>query len=158
MSWTGASCPTLFSAALPKKMTGNRVSTVSSCHGRPPPKVTKLWSHTSSESLFSLPYLETRFLNGQDQLYWNEYKNCTFLGMILGAIRIPYSTLLRTIHSSQIWSIIMKYEQLIAWLLSPSGDLGIGLVWDNPTPPDRLFGPTVEILWNIKPKLRDALP
>ena len=37
--------------------------------------------------------------------------------------------------------------------LSPSGDLGIGLVWDNPTPPhpgpDRLFGPTVEILFKL---------
>ena len=44
-------------------MTGNRVSTVSSCRGRPPPKYTKLWSHTASESLFSLPRLETRFPN-----------------------------------------------------------------------------------------------
>ena len=36
----------------------------------------------------------------------------------------------------------------ISSLLSPSGDLGIGLVWDNPTPP-RLFGPTVEILFKL---------
>ena len=38
-------------------------------------------------------------------------------------------------------------------LLSPSGDLGIGLVWDNhphPTGPDHpLFGPTVEILFKL---------
>ena len=32
--------------------------------------------------------------------------------------------------------------------LSPSGDLGIGLVWDNPGP-DRLFGLTVEILFKL---------
>ena len=35
-------------------------------------------------------------------------------------------------------------------LLSPSGDLGIGLVWDNrTTPPHPLFGPTVEILFKL---------
>ena len=40
------------------------------------------------------------------------------------------------------------------WIfLSPSGDLGIGLVWDNlswphPTGP-QLFGPTVEILFKL---------
>ena len=35
-------------------------------------------------------------------------------------------------------------------LLSPSGDLGIGMVWDNhPTRPHRLFGPTVEILFKL---------
>ena len=33
-----------------------------------PPKVTELWSHTSSESLFSLSRLETRFPNVRDQL------------------------------------------------------------------------------------------
>ena len=34
--------------------------------------------------------------------------------------------------------------------LSPSGDLGIGLVWDNhPTGPPQLFGPTVEILFKL---------
>ena len=36
--------------------------------------------------------------------------------------------------------------------LSPSGDLGIGLVWDNPTGPDPTgphFGPTVEILFKL---------
>ena len=39
------------------------------------------------------------------------------------------------------------------WLLSPSGDLGIGLVRDNPTPPhpgpDPHFGLTVEILFKV---------
>ena len=44
-------------------MTENRGSSVSSFHGRPPPKVTKLRRHTSSESLFSLPRLKARFLN-----------------------------------------------------------------------------------------------
>ena len=39
-------------------------------------------------------------------------------------------------------------------LLSPSGDLGISLVWHNLSPPDRtgphrLFGPTVEILFKL---------
>ena len=39
-------------------------------------------------------------------------------------------------------------------LLSPSGDLGISLVWHNlsppdPTPPSQLFGPTVEILFKV---------
>ena len=38
-------------------------------------------------------------------------------------------------------------------LLSPSGDLGIGLVWDNHrTPPDPTgphFGPNVEILFKL---------
>ena len=35
-------------------------------------------------------------------------------------------------------------------LLSPSGDLIIGLVWDNhPTPTDPLFGLTVEILFKL---------
>ena len=39
------------------------------------------------------------------------------------------------------------------WLLSPSGDLGISLVWHNlspphPTPP-RLFGLSVEILFKV---------
>ena len=33
--------------------------------------------------------------------------------------------------------------------LSPSGDLGIGLVWDNRTTPPWLFGPTVEILFKL---------
>ena len=54
MSWTRASFPTLFTAALPKIMTGNRGSSVSSFHGRPPPKVTKLRSHTSEELLSHL--------------------------------------------------------------------------------------------------------
>ena len=45
MSWKRTSCPTLFSAAQPRNMTGNRGSSVSSFHGRPPPKVTKLLSH-----------------------------------------------------------------------------------------------------------------
>ena len=44
-------------------MTGNRGSSDSSFHGRPPLKVTKLRRHTSSKYLFSLPRLETRFLN-----------------------------------------------------------------------------------------------
>ena len=34
-------------------------------------------------------------------------------------------------------------------LLSPSGDLGIGLVWDNRTTPQPLFGQTVEILFKL---------
>ena len=54
MSWTRPPGPTLFSAALPKNMTGNRVSTVSSCRRRPPPKYTELWSPTSEELLSHL--------------------------------------------------------------------------------------------------------
>ena len=38
---------------------GNRGTSLSSCCGRPPP--TKFRWHTSSESLFSLPHLDTRF-------------------------------------------------------------------------------------------------
>ena len=34
-------------------------------------------------------------------------------------------------------------------LLSPSGDLGIGLVWDNNRTTGPLFGPTVEILFKL---------
>ena len=53
--------------------------------------------------------------------------------------------------------IVHFVENLDVWMgpnfLSPSGDLGIGLVWDNPTPPhptpDRLFGLTVEILFKL---------
>ena len=37
MSWTRPPGPTLFSAALPRNMTGNRVSTVCSCRGQLPP-------------------------------------------------------------------------------------------------------------------------
>ena len=33
--------------------------------------------------------------------------------------------------------------------LSPSGDLGIGLVWDNHPHHPQLFGPTVEILFKL---------
>ena len=54
MSWTRPPGPTLFSAALPRNMTGNRVSTVSSCRRRPPPKYTELWSPTSEELLSHL--------------------------------------------------------------------------------------------------------
>ena len=43
---------------------------------------------------------------------------------------------------------ILMPEILHPLFLSPSGDLGIGLVWDNnPTP--QLFGPTVEILFKL---------
>ena len=44
---------------------------------------------------------------------------------------------------------------ILHFFLSPSGDLGIGLVWhnlsplDHPTPPHPLFGPTVEILFKL---------
>ena len=38
---------------------------------------------------------------------------------------------------------------LPAVLLSPSGDLGIGLVWHNLSNPHPLFGPTVEILFKL---------
>ena len=49
--------------------------------------------------------------------------------------------------------ILSFYTQRLV-LLSRSGDLGIGLVWDNNrTPPDptgpQLFGPTVEILFKL---------
>ena len=53
----------LFWQPCPDYMTGNRGTRVSSFRGRPPPKATKLWCHTSFESLFSLPRLETHSLN-----------------------------------------------------------------------------------------------
>ena len=45
------------------------------------------------------------------------------------------------------------FKRDILALLSPPGDLGIGLVWHNLSPPDwtglQLFGPTVEILFKM---------
>ena len=43
-------------------------------------------------------------------------------------------------------------DNYVDLLLSPSGDLGISLVWHNLSPPDptpQLFGPTVEILFKL---------
>ena len=50
--------------------------------------------------------------------------------------------------------LLKFYIIVLLVLLSPSGDLGIGLVWHNlspldPTPPPQLFGPTVEILFKL---------
>ena len=42
---------------------------------------------------------------------------------------------------------VLYLSTSVVSLLSPSGDLGIGLVWDNH--PYRLFGPTVEILFKL---------
>ena len=58
-------------------------------------------------------------------------------------------------YAARTGQVGAKYVQnsIFPTLLSPSGDLGIGLVWDNhpdqPTPPHRLFGPTVEILFKL---------
>ena len=49
-------------------------------------------------------------------------------------------------------SNILKKVFLKSNLLLPSGDLGIGLVWDNLSPPHpgpQFFGPTVEILFKL---------
>ena len=47
-----------------------------------------------------------------------------------------------------IWSVTDFLINI--WLfLSPSGDLGIGLVWDNRTTPQPDFGSTVEILFKL---------
>ena len=54
-------------------MAKNRVSSVSSFHGRPSPKVTKLRRHTSSESLFSLLRLKARFLNDSELCKLNSW-------------------------------------------------------------------------------------
>ena len=50
----------------------------------------------------------------------------------------------------EIFNTIQDLNDL-KFLLSSSGDLGIGLVWDNhPTPPHPpYFGPTVEILFKL---------
>ena len=53
-------------------------------------------------------------------------------------------------HDTEGWRLAMMYKP---WLfLSPSGDLGISLVWHNLSPPDPTgphFGPTVEILFKL---------
>ena len=54
-------------------MAKNRVSSVSSFHGRPSPKVPKLRRHTSSESLFSLLRLKARFLNDSELCKLNSW-------------------------------------------------------------------------------------
>ena len=41
------------------------------------------------------------------------------------------------------------FQERMLCFLSPSGDLGIGLVLDNPIPPHPPFGPTVEILFKL---------
>ena len=43
-------------------------------------------------------------------------------------------------------NLVLRYT---GWFLSPSGDLGISLVWHNLSPPPQLFGPTVEILFKL---------
>ena len=40
--------------------------------------------------------------------------------------------------------------------LSPSGDLEIGLVWHNLSPPPPHFGPTVEILFKLNQIINDG--
>ena len=64
--------------------------------------------------------------------------------------------LLRKKQIHKIWMQIppaLFFLPKLGHLLSPSGDLGIGLVWDNqPTPPQpgpQLFGPTVEFLFKL---------
>ena len=58
-------------------------------------------------------------------------------------------------HKYDLLVLIQKYTKSSHHskkLLSTSGDLGIGLVWDKPTGPDRtepLFSPTVEILFKL---------
>ena len=58
-------------------------------------------------------------------------------------------------HKYDLLVLIQKYTKSSHHskkLLSKSGDLGIGLVWDKPTGPDRtepLFSPTVEILFKL---------
>ena len=55
---------------------------------------------------------------------------------------VRYATLAKTV-------IEWNWEMMV----SPSGDLGISLVWRNLSPPDptppQLFGPTVEILFKL---------
>ena len=48
----------------------------------------------------------------------------------------------------------IDYKNIFEDFLSPSGDLGISLVWHNlsgphPTTPPRLFGLSVEILFKL---------
>ena len=52
----------------------------------------------------------------------------------------------------KLWAgrqFIALYSVSFQILLSPSGDLGISLVWHNLSPPPQLFGPTVEILFKL---------
>ena len=63
------------------------------------------------------------------------------------------------LHGITNWTTLHFQHPLVCYLtfLSPSGDLGISLVWHNLSPPDRtgpdsflqLFGPTVEILFKV---------
>ena len=55
---------------------------------------------------------------------------------------------------------IWRQTEFGVTLLSPSGDLGIRLVWHNLSPPDRtgppLFSPTVEILFKLNQIIYDG--
>ena len=53
------------------------------------------------------------------------------------------------ISSASGWSATRPPALPPLILLSPSGDLGIGTVWHNLSPPPQLFGPTVEILFKL---------
>ena len=64
-----------------------------------------------------------------------------------------------------VWSVTMSVERnelnplqlcFLQTLLSPSGDLGIGLVWDNNWAPGPHFGPTVEILFQLNQIIYDG--
>ena len=74
---------------------------------------------------------------------------CVWISRILNSRCAMLKTMICKIKcAALIWK---RYCSCV--FLSSSGDLGIGLVWDNPTGPDRtpppLFGPTVEILFKV---------
>ena len=68
--------------------------------------------------------------------------------LLMAALSVVTSS--RNEQKNEIKVEICKKRPWFINLLSPSRDLGIGLVWDN-HPPDRtpLFGPTVEILFKL---------
>ena len=90
--------------------------------------------------------LETRSQAVSPQLRWEE--------------QLPNVSLMNLSSSSHLveqhWQTYLRWQTNVLLsmkdkFLSPSGDLGIGLVWHNLSPPDhRLFGPTVEILFKLK--------
>ena len=61
---------------------------------------------------------------------------------------IMLNNFVSSVRSSNSHPDLLVITTSLTHFLSPSGDLGIGLVWHNLSPP-RLFGRTVEILFKV---------